>query len=115
MGRIVISANVSVDGIVQDPVGQEGFRFAGWFDRLADNDRQAWARAEFEESLGASAMLMGRRTYEWFLGLGWPARENAWAERLRTLPKYVVSSTLRDLTWANSTVLTGDVVDNLAK
>jgi len=115
MGRIVISENVSLDGVIQDPIGEEGFRFAGWFDRLTDNDRQAWARAEFEESLGAEALLMGRRTYEWFVARGWTARTGAWPERLRALPKHVVSSTLRSPEWVNSTVLTGDVADSLAK
>jgi dihydrofolate reductase len=115
MGRIVISETVSLDGIIQDPTGEEGFRFAGWFDRLTVDDRQAWAKAGYEESLAAEALLMGRRTYEWFVARGWPAREGAWPERLRTLPKHVVSSTLRSPEWANSTVLTGDVTDSLAK
>lgn len=115
MGRIVISETVSLDGVIQDPIGSEGFRFAGWFERLADNDRQAWAKAEFEEALGAQALLLGRRTYEWLVALGWMSREGAWPDRLRELPKYVVSTTLRDPEWANSTVLTGEVVDAVAK
>ncbi|HEX3591286.1 MAG TPA: dihydrofolate reductase family protein [Pseudonocardiaceae bacterium] len=115
MGKIVVSENASVDGVIQDPVGEEGFRFAGWFDRLAGKDREAWAKVEFEEALGASALLMGRRTCEWFVAGGWPSRGGGWADRLRSLPKYVVSTTLDTFDWANSTVLKGDVVDEVAK
>lgn len=105
MGKIVISENVSLDGVIQDPVGATGFRYAGWFDQLADADRQAWAKVEFEESLAAEALLMGRRTYEWFVARGWASRHGDWPDRLRHLPKYVVSTTLKDPTWANSTVI----------
>lgn len=114
MGKIVISENVSLDGVVQDPVGAAGFRFAGWFDRLAGEDREAWAAVELEEALGTEALLLGRRTYEWFLALGWATREGAWADRLRAVPKYVVSSDPADLEW-NSTVLKGDLVDAVSR
>ena len=115
MGRIVISENVSLDGVIQDPAGEEGFRFAGWFDRLGGKDREAWAKVEFEEALGSAALLLGRRTYEWFVARGWASRSGEWADRLRSLPKYVVSSTLGDLDWHNSTVLTGDVRNEVPK
>lgn len=115
MGKIVVSETASVDGVIQDPVGQAGFRFAGWFDRVAGKDREAWAKVEFEEALAASALLMGRRTYEWLVAGGWPSRGGDWADRLRALPKYVVSTTLDTFDWANSTVLKGDVVDEVAK
>ncbi|WP_328644818.1 dihydrofolate reductase family protein [Amycolatopsis sp. NBC_00348] len=114
MGKIVISENVSLDGVVQDPVGTEGFRFAGWFDRLAGEDREAWAAVEYEEALGTEALLLGRRTYEWFLAQGWATRDGAWADRLRAVPKHVVSSTPGDLEW-NSTVLKGDLVDAVSR
>ncbi|WP_326944400.1 dihydrofolate reductase family protein [Amycolatopsis sp. NBC_01307] len=114
MGKIVISENVSLDGVVQDPVGTEGFRFAGWFDRLGGEDREAWAAVEYEEALGTEALLLGRRTYEWFLAQGWATRDGAWADRLRAVPKYVVSSTPGDLEW-NSTVLKGDLVDAVSR
>jgi dihydrofolate reductase len=114
MGKIVISENVSLDGVIQDPVGAEGFRFAGWFDRLGGKDREAWAGVEFEEALGAEALLLGRRTHEWFVALGWATRGGDWADRLRALPKYVVSSTPGDLEW-NSTVLKGDLVDEVSR
>ncbi|WP_326957796.1 dihydrofolate reductase family protein [Amycolatopsis sp. NBC_01286] len=114
MGKIVISENVSLDGVVQDPVGTEGFRFAGWFDRLGGEDREAWAAVEYEEALGTEALLLGRRTYEWFLAQGWATRDGAWADRLRAVPKHVVSSTPGDLEW-NSTVLKGDLVDAVSR
>ncbi|HEY0806197.1 MAG TPA: dihydrofolate reductase family protein [Pseudonocardiaceae bacterium] len=115
MGKIVISENVSLDGVIQDPTGKEGFRLAGWFDRLGDKDREAWAKVEFEEALGTEALLLGRRTYEWFVARGWASRSGEWPDRLRSLPKYVVSSTLEDLEWDNSTVLNGDVVNEVSK
>jgi dihydrofolate reductase len=115
MGKIVISENVSLDGVIQDPTGEEGFRFAGWFDRMEGKDREAWAKVEFEEALSTEALLLGRRTYEWFVARGWASRSGEWADRLRSLPKYVVSSTLEDPGWNNSTVLKGDVVNEVSK
>jgi dihydrofolate reductase len=114
MGKIVISENVSLDGVIQDPVGAGGFRFAGWFDRLDGKDREAWAGVEFEEALSTEALLLGRRTYEWFVAKGWATRGGDWADRLRAVPKYVVSSTAGDLEW-NSTVLKGDLVDEVSR
>ena len=115
MGKIIVSENVSLDGVVQGPTREEGFAFSGWFDRLEDGDREAWAKAEFAEALGTEALLLGRRTYEWFVAVGWPARSGAWADRLRSLPKYVVSSTRTDLEWDNATVLKDDVVNEIAE
>ena len=114
MGKIVISENVTLDGVIQDPTGEEGFKRGGWFGRTGDKDREAWAKAELDEALGAEALLMGRRTYEYFVGRGWGSRSGEWADRLRDLPKYVVSSTLVDLEWINSTVLQGDVVNEVS-
>ncbi|HEX5114413.1 MAG TPA: dihydrofolate reductase family protein [Pseudonocardiaceae bacterium] len=112
MGKIVISENTSLDGVIQDPVGDGDFRFAGWFDRLAGKDREAWVKVEFEEAMGAEALLLGRRTYDWFVALGWPSRSGDWADRLRSMPKYVVSSSSLDgPEWTNSMVLGGGVVD----
>jgi dihydrofolate reductase len=109
MARIVISTNASLDGVVQDPDGAEGFRLGGWFGQYGGTDLDQWGKVEFEEALDASALLLGRRSYEWFASR-WSSRPGEWADRLRALPKYVVSSTLVDLTWANSSVLPGDVV-----
>jgi dihydrofolate reductase len=114
MGKIVISENVSLDGVVQDPTGEQGFRHGGWFGQVGDKDREEWAKVEFEEALGAEALLMGRRSDEYF-GTRWTGRSGEWADRLNALPKYVVSSTLVNPEWSNSTVLTGDVVNEVSK
>jgi len=114
MGKIVISTNASLDGIVQDPDGEEGFRLGGWFGQFGGKDLEEWAKIEFDEALGADALLLGRRSDEWF-GTRWSSRPGEWAERLNALPKYVVSSTLVDPKWTNSTVLKGDVVDQVSK
>jgi dihydrofolate reductase len=114
MGKIVISENVSLDGVVQDPTGEEGFRHGGWFNQVGDKDRAESAKVELEEALGAEALLLGRRSDE-FLGTQWKGRYGEWADRLNSLPKYVVSSTLVDPEWSNSTVLKGDVVNEVSK
>jgi dihydrofolate reductase len=110
MGKIVISTNVTLDGVVQDPDGAEGFRLGGWFSQFGTADREAWAEIEFKEAMDTDALLLGRRSYEWFASR-WTDRPGEWADRLRALPKYVVSSTLQDPRWTNSTVLTGSAVD----
>jgi dihydrofolate reductase len=114
MAKIVISENVSLDGVVQDPTGDEGFKHGGWFGQIGDKDRKEWAKVEFDEALGTEALLLGRRSYEWFAAR-WPSRSGEWADRLNSLPKYVVSSTLVDPDWHNSTVLKGDVVSEVSK
>jgi dihydrofolate reductase len=114
MGKIVISENVSLDGVIQDPSGEEGFRRGGWFDRMEGKDREAWAKIAFEEALGAEALLLGGRSYEWF-ATRWSSRSGEWAARLRSLPKYVVSSAFEELDWGNSIALTGDVVNEVLK
>ncbi|MDI3417592.1 dihydrofolate reductase family protein [Streptomyces luteolus] len=114
MGKIVISENVSLDGVVQDPTGEEGFRLGGWFGQTEAQDLEAWAQVAFAEALGAEALLLGRRSYEWFAAR-WPSRSGEWADRLNSLPKYVVSSTLEVLDWNNSTVLKGNVVNDVSK
>ena len=114
MGKIVISENVSLDGVVEDPTGEEGFRHGGWGVQIGDSDREAWAKVELDEALGAEALLLGRRSYEWFAAR-WPSRGGKLADRLNSLPKYVVSSTLNDPDWNNSTVLKGDVLNEVSK
>jgi dihydrofolate reductase len=113
MGKIIVSENVSLDGVVQDPTGDEGFRVGGWFGEIEKGDHDEWAKVELDEALGAGALLLGRRTYEFFAAR-WPSRSGPWADRLNGLPKYVVSATLHDTDWNNSTVLTGDVVHEVA-
>jgi len=113
MAKIIISENVTLDGVVQDPTGDEGFRVGGWFSQVENRDREDWARVELDEARGAEALLLGRRTYEFFAAR-WPTRSGQWADRLNSLPKYVVSATLQDPNWNNSTVLTGDLVDQVS-
>src|SRR5438128_6483267 len=112
MGKIVVSDNVSLDGVIQDPAGDEGFRLGGWVGLIRDSPQLN--RLALDEALGAEALLFGRRTYEWFAAR-WPSRSGQLADRLNSLPKYVVSSTLEDAHWNNSTVLTGNAVDEVSK
>jgi dihydrofolate reductase len=114
MGKIVISQLATLDGVVEDPTGEEGFRHGGWFAQMTPADRQAWAAAQYQEALRASALLLGRRSDHYF-GTRWNGREGEWADRLRELPKYVVSSTLVEPVWVNSTVLGGRVVEAAAR
>jgi dihydrofolate reductase len=112
MGKIVVSDNVSLDGVVQDPAGDEGFSRGGWVGLI--KDRPELAKLALDEALGAEALLLGRRSYEWFAGR-WPSRGGDLADRLNGMPKYVVSSTLEDPDWNNSTVVKGDVVNAVTK
>jgi dihydrofolate reductase len=112
MGRIVISENVSLDGVVQDPAGDEGFRLGGWVGLI--KDRPGANKLALDEALGAEALLLGRRSYEWFAAR-WPSRSGELADRLNSLPKYVVSSTLEDPDWNNSTILNGEAADAVSK
>jgi dihydrofolate reductase len=114
MGKIVISTNVSLDGVVQDPDGQEGSGRGDWFGRFMGTDREEWAKLALEEALGAEALLLGRRSDEWFAAR-WTSRTGEWADRLNRMPKYVVSSTLEEPRWTNSTVLRGDVIGAVSK
>jgi len=114
MGRIVISENVSLDGVIEDPSGVEGFKHGGWVGRIGDRGREEAAKLLLDEALGAEALLWGRRTYE-FLAARWPSRAGALADRLNSMPKYVVSSTLEDPEGDNATVLKGDVVREVSK
>jgi dihydrofolate reductase len=112
MAKIVVSDNVSLDGVIQDPAGDEGFRRGGWVGLI--QERPELSKLALDEVLGAEALLLGRRTYEWFAAR-WPSRSGELADRLNNMPKYVVSSTLEDSDWNNSTVLRGDAVDQVSK
>jgi dihydrofolate reductase len=114
MGRIVISTNATLDGVVQDPDGQEGFQYGGWFKKFVGADLQEWDKLETEEALGAEALLLGRRSYEWFAKRQ-PMRPGEWFDRVQQLPKYVVSTTLKDPEWDNSTLIAGDAVKQLSE
>ncbi|GGW54532.1 dihydrofolate reductase family protein [Streptomyces griseoloalbus] len=118
MGRIVISENVTLDGVVEDPTGEEGFSRGGWFLRMSDKDRAAWAEMELAEARATEALLLGRRSDEWFAAR-WLSRGGAWADRLNSLPKYVVSATVQEPEWSSATgfrgkVLPGDVVEEVS-
>ena len=112
MGKIVVSDNVSLDGVMQDPAGDEGFQRGGWVGLI--KDRPELGKLALDEALGSEAFLMGRRTYEWFAAR-WPSRSGKLADRLNSMPKYVVSSTLEHPDWNNSTVVKGDVVNAVSK
>ena len=106
--------NVSLDGVVQDPDGQEGFGVGGWFVEFGGTDLEEWNQVALEEALGAEAWLLGRRSYEFF-GMRWRPRSGELADRLNSMPKYVVSSTLEDPEWNNTTVLEGDAASEVSK
>ena len=116
MGKIVMSGpqNVSLDGVVQDPDGKEGFRLGGWFVEFGGDALEEWNKVALAEALGAEAWLLGRRSYEFF-GARWRPRSGELADRLNSMPKYVASSTLEDPEWNNTTVLKGDVVTEVSK
>ena len=121
MGRIVVTEFVSLDGVVEDPGGTGSFKHKGW---SFDTDRRqegVQSRLPLEvlaylldEALGTEAMLLGRTTYEELAAL-WPARDGELADRLNGLPKYVVSSTLENPAWSNSTMLRGDAVEEVSR
>ena len=112
MGKIVVTEFVSLDGVMEAPGGGEDFKHAGWtfeIDRGKEGDQ-----FKLDETRDAEALLLGRVTYEGF-AVAWPSLKGEFADKLNSMPKYVVSSTLEDPDWNNSTVLTGDVVNEVAK
>jgi dihydrofolate reductase len=114
MGKIIVSLNVSLDGVVQDPDGREGFARGGWFFESGGKDLEALGGVQFAEARDAEALLLGRRSDEWFAER-WKSRTGGWADRLNSMPKYVVSAGLAQPRWANSTVLSGDVATEVGK
>src|SRR4051795_1463473 len=112
MGRIVVTEFVSLDGVMEDPGGSEDFKYGGWsfeFNRGDEGDK-----FKLDETFAADALLLGRVTYEGFAE-AWPSREGEFADKFNEMPKYVVSSTLKDPDWKNSTVLDGDLVEDVTK
>jgi dihydrofolate reductase len=112
MGRIVVTEFVSLDGVMEDPGGAEDFEHGGWsfeFSRGEEGDK-----FKLDEAFESEALLLGRVTYEGFAE-AWPSREGEFADKLNNMPKYVVSSTLEEPEWNNSTVLKGDVVEEISK
>jgi dihydrofolate reductase len=112
MGRIVVTEFVSLDGVIEAPGGGEDFQHAGWtfeIDRGEEGDKY-----KLDETLATEALLLGRRTFEGFAA-AWPSMKGEFADKINGMPKYVVSSTLEEPEWNNSTVIKGDVVEEVSK
>ena len=112
MGRIVVTEFISVDGVIEAPGGGEDYKYGGWTFEIDRGDEGN--QFKLDETMSCTALLLGRRTYEGFAA-AWPERDGEFADKFNTMPKYVVSSTLRDPEWTNSTVLSGDMVDEITK
>ncbi|HEY1317399.1 MAG TPA: dihydrofolate reductase family protein [Gaiella sp.] len=112
MGRIVITEFVSLDGVMEAPGGGEGFKYDGWSFEIDRGDEGNTFK--LEETMASDALLLGRKTYEGFAA-AWPSRDGEFADKFNTMPKYVVSSTLADPEWTNTTVLAGDLSENVAR
>ena len=112
MGRIVVTEFVSLDGVMEDPGGSEDFKYGGWTFEITSGEEGG--KFKLDETFASDALLLGRVTYEGFAE-AWPSREGEFADRFNRMPKYVVSSTLEAAEWENSTVLRGDLADEVAK
>jgi dihydrofolate reductase len=112
MGQIVVTEFVSLDGVMEDPGGSEDFAHGGWSFEISRGEEGD--RFKLDETLSADALLLGRVTYEGFAA-AWPSREGEFADKFNSMPKYVVSSTLQEPTWSNTTVLRGDLADEVAR
>jgi dihydrofolate reductase len=112
VGRIVVTEFMSLDGVIEDPGGAEDYRHGGWSFEISRGDEGD--KFKLDETMSAEALLLGRVTYEGFAE-AWPSREGEFADKFNTMPKYVVSSTLEEPEWNNSTVLKGDVADEVGK
>jgi dihydrofolate reductase len=111
MGEIVVTEFITVDGVAEDPGGAEGHPHGGW---AFETVRGKGAQFKLDEARGTDALLLGRRTYEGF-AQAWPSQEGEFADRFNAMPKYVLSSTLQDPSWANTTVLGGDLAKEVAE
>src|SRR5580765_1964502 len=112
MGQIVVTEFVSLDGVMEDPGGAEDFKYGGWSFKISRGDEGD--KFKLDETLASEALLLGRVTYEGFAE-AWPSRDGEFADKFNNMPKYVVSSTLSEPEWNNSTVLNGDVVEQVRK
>ncbi|HEY3105310.1 MAG TPA: dihydrofolate reductase family protein [Gaiellaceae bacterium] len=112
MGRIVVTEFVSLDGVLEDPGGSENFKYGGWSFEISRGDEGD--RFKLDETMATDALLLGRRTYEGFAA-AWPSREGEFADKFNSMPKYVVSSTLTNPEWSNSTVLNGDLNEEIPR
>src|SRR3954453_2732340 len=112
MGKIVVTEFVSLDGVMEDPGGAEDFKYGGWSFEISRGEEGD--KFKLDETMESDALLLGRRTYEGFAD-AWPSREGEFADKFNNMPKYVVSSTLSDPAWTNSTVVEGDLEQAVAK
>src|SRR3954462_15412351 len=112
MGKIVVTEFVSLDGVMEDPGGAEDFKYGGWTFEISRGDDGD--KFKLDETLGADALLLGRTTFGGFAE-AWPSREGEFADKFNNMPKYVVSSTLKDPEWTNSTVIDGDLAGAVAR
>jgi dihydrofolate reductase len=112
MGRIIVTEFASLDGVVEDPGGAESFKYGGWSFEISRGDEGD--KFKLDETMGSEALLLGRTTYEGFAD-AWPKRDGEFADKFNNMPKYVVSSTLENPGWTNTTVLKGDVADEVEK
>jgi dihydrofolate reductase len=112
MGRIVVTEFVSLDGVMEDPGGSENFKYGGWSFEISRGDEGN--KFKLDEALGADALLLGRVTYEGFAE-AWPSRTGDFADKFNNMPKYVVSSTVDGTEWTNSTVLKGELAEEVSK
>ena len=112
MGRIIVTEFVSLDGVMEDPGGAEGFGHGGWSFEISRGDEGD--RFKLTETMESDALLLGRVTYEGFAE-AWPQRDGEFADKFNSMPKYVVSSTLKDPAWTNTTVLDGDPVEEVTR
>jgi dihydrofolate reductase len=111
MGNLIVTEFVSLDGVMEDPGGAEDFEHGGWTFEI---DRGEGDKFKLDETMASDALLLGRRTYEGFAA-AWPSREGEFADKFNSMPKYVVSSRLESPEWNNTTVLTGNVAEAVAK
>ena len=112
MGKIVVTEFISLDGVIEAPGGGESFKHAGWSFKFSRGDEGD--KFKLDETRSSEALLLGRVTYEGFAA-AWPSRDGEFADKFNSMPKYVVSSTLTKPTWNNSTILKGDVADQVSK
>ena len=112
MGKIVVTEFISLDGVIEDPGGSEDFKHGGWSFEISRGDEGD--QFKLEETMSSAALLLGRKTYEGFAD-AWPSREGEFADKFNNMPKYVVSSTLKDPEWTNTTVLDGALADEVSK
>jgi dihydrofolate reductase len=112
MGKIVVTEFISLDGVIEDPGGSEDYKYGGWSFEISRGDEGD--QFKVDETVNSAALLLGRKTYEGFAD-AWPSREGDFADKFNSMPKYVVSSTLKDPEWTNSTVLSGDLATGVSR